>query len=108
MLREKFRPSNLVTPLTQVWDHCMATYSNPVGFKNYGWDQVMANKGYVNYCVRWDSSSTLTESQRAQILTALKRSFKKWMDWMVGFDGWPYTDVAVNIVGYAVKSTSLL
>lgn len=38
-------PSNLVTPLKQVWDHEMSTYSNPLGFKNYGFDQIMANKG---------------------------------------------------------------
>lgn len=38
-------PSNLVTPLKQVWDHEMSTYSNPLGFKNYGYDQLIANKG---------------------------------------------------------------
>jgi hypothetical protein len=38
-------PAELVTPLQQVWDHEMATYSNPLGFKNYGFDQIMANKG---------------------------------------------------------------
>jgi len=29
-------PSNLVTGLTQVWDHEVATYNNALGFKNYG------------------------------------------------------------------------
>lgn len=39
-------PSNLVTPLKQVWDHCLATYSDGLfGFKNYGWDQLIANQG---------------------------------------------------------------
>lgn len=39
-------PSNLVTPLKKVWDHCLATYSDGLfGFNNYGWDQLMANKG---------------------------------------------------------------
>ena len=36
-------PSSLVSPLRQVWDHCVATYSNGLyGFRNYGWDQLMA------------------------------------------------------------------
>lgn len=36
-------PSNLVSPLRQVWDHCVATYSSGLfGFRNYGWDQLMA------------------------------------------------------------------
>lgn len=38
-------PSNLVTPLKQVWDHEMSAYSDPLGFKNYGYDQLIANKG---------------------------------------------------------------
>ncbi|KAF3940582.1 hypothetical protein ABW19_dt0208891 [Dactylella cylindrospora] len=101
-------PSNLVTPLQQVWDHEVATYSNALGFRNYGYDQVMANGGYLNFCVRWDSSTSLSESQRAQILTALQRSMKKWMDWLVGFDGFPYSSVPVRIVGYAVRNTGLL
>lgn len=38
-------PSNLVTPLQEVWDHEVSTYSDALGFKNYGFDQLMANKG---------------------------------------------------------------
>lgn len=41
-------PPNLVTPLKQVWDHEVSTYSNALGFKNYGYDQIMANKGSAN------------------------------------------------------------
>ncbi|MET7465174.1 hypothetical protein, partial [Nonomuraea sp. NPDC005501] len=52
-------PANLVTPLNQVWQHVESTYSNLYGFRNYGWDQVMANKGSINYCVRWDSTATV-------------------------------------------------
>lgn len=36
-------PANLATPLKQVWDHCLSTYSGGLfGFRNYGWDQLMA------------------------------------------------------------------
>ena len=39
-------PSDLATPLREVWDHCLNTYSDGLfGFKNYGWDQLMANDG---------------------------------------------------------------
>lgn len=40
-------PSDLTTPLKEVWDHCKSTYNNGnlFGFKNYGWDQLIANKG---------------------------------------------------------------
>lgn len=40
-------PSNLVTPLKEVWDHTLETYNSgdAMGFTNYGWDQIMATKG---------------------------------------------------------------
>lgn len=40
-------PSELVTPLKEVWDHTLETYNSgdAFGFMNYGWDQIMATKG---------------------------------------------------------------
>ena len=57
-------PSNLVTPLNQVWSHQESTYGNLYGFRNYGWDQVFVNGGYLNFCVRWDSSAPVSASLR--------------------------------------------
>ncbi len=50
-------PANLVEPLGEVWNHVESTYPNLYGFRNYGWDQVMANRGSINYCVRWESDA---------------------------------------------------
>lgn len=75
---------------------------------NYGYDQVIAGKGKINYCVRWESTQTATLAQRQNVETAIQRSFKKWIDALAGFDGWPYDTVDVNVVGWAVKSASLL
>ncbi|MET8148562.1 cellulose binding domain-containing protein [Actinoplanes sp. NPDC049668] len=101
-------PANLVTGLNQVWQHQESTYSNLYGFRNYGWDQVMANRGYLNYCVRWDSSARVSTAQRDAIHAALKRQVKKWMDVMAGHNGWPYQEVPVNIVGWAVRDRAQL
>ncbi|KAK7049238.1 hypothetical protein VNI00_005839 [Paramarasmius palmivorus] len=101
-------PSNLVTPLDEVWQHEMSTYSDPLGFKNYGYDQVIANNGKVNYCVRWESSGTVSAADRDNVQTALRRSVNKWNDWLNGFDGWPYQTLDVNVVGWAVSDTSKL
>jgi hypothetical protein len=103
-------PANLVTPLNQVWQHQEQTYNggNLYGFRNYGWDQIMANRGYVNYCVRWDSSANVTAAQRDQIHAALARQHKKWMDELVGHNAWPYGDVPVRVVGWAVRNRSQL
>lgn len=86
----------------------MDTYSDPLGFKNYGYDQVIDGAGKINYCVRWDSSSSVSADQRTTIETAIRRSFNKWIAALAGFDGFPYDSVDVNVVGWAVRDTSLL
>lgn len=101
-------PSNLVTPLKQVWDHEIATYSDPLGFKNYGYDQVIAAKGKINYCVRWEGSATVSAAQRTKVETAIRRQFGKWIAILAGFEDFPYSTVDVNVVGWAVKDKSQL
>lgn len=101
-------PSNLVRPLDEVWRHVESTYPNLYGFGNYGWDQIMANRGYVNYCVRWDSSAPVSAALRDRIHAGLTRQFTKWMTVMRGQDGWPYADVPVRVVGWAVRDRSTL
>ncbi|KAL0934639.1 cellulose-binding family ii [Colletotrichum truncatum] len=101
-------PSDLVKPLKEVWDHCKSTYSNFAGFKNYGWDQVIATKGTINVCVRWESSASVTEAQRKSVAAALNRSHQSWYKWLYGYDNFPFSSVKVNVVGWAVKDKSLL
>ncbi len=105
-------PSNLVTGLNEVWAHQEATYANLYGFRNYGWDQVMAGRGTINYCVRWDSSAHVTSTQRDQIHAQLSRQFNKWMAAMTengrGWNAWPYPTVQVRVVGWAVRDRAQL
>ncbi|KAF5017672.1 hypothetical protein F66182_10387 [Fusarium sp. NRRL 66182] len=101
-------PSNLATPLKEVWDHQVETYSDALGFKNYGWDQVMAAKGQLNVCVRWESSASVTAEQRTQVASALQKSYTSWFKWMDGYDNFPYKDVKINVVGWAVRDKNLL
>ncbi|MFC7328872.1 hypothetical protein [Marinactinospora rubrisoli] len=101
-------PANLVQPLDEVWRHVESTYPDLYGFRNYGWDQIMANGGSINYCVRWDSSAPVSATLRDEIHEALTRQFTKWMDVMAGHNEWPYDEVPVNIVGWAVRDRSTL
>ncbi|KAF2143517.1 uncharacterized protein K452DRAFT_225171 [Aplosporella prunicola CBS 121167] len=101
-------PSELVTPLKQTWDWEMKSYSDPLGFKNYGFDQVFATDGKINYCVRWESDKTISADDRTNIETALRRSMNKWIAKLKGWNGWPYDTLDINVVGYAVKDKSLL
>jgi hypothetical protein len=105
-------PSNLAVPLDLTWQHDETTRSNLYSFMNYGWDQIMANKGTINYCVRWDSNAPVSATLRNQIHAALTRQFDKWIQQIVnngkGWDGWPYTKVPLKVVGWAVRDRSLL
>lgn len=101
-------PGNLAGPLDEVWRHQESTYANLYGFRNYGWDQIMANGGYLNYCVRWDSPATVSAAQRDAVHAALQRQVRKWMDVMAGHNGWPYAEVPVRVVGWAVRDRAQL
>ncbi|RSL47432.1 hypothetical protein CEP54_013412 [Fusarium duplospermum] len=101
-------PSDLATPLKEVWDHCLKTYSDALGFKNYGWDQLMAGKGKLNMCVRWESDEPVTAAYREEIATTLQTQYNKWFKWLYGYDNFPYSDIKVSVVGWAVKDKSLL
>lgn len=62
----------------------------------------------VNYCVRWESGTAVTEAQRNQIATVLQAQHDKWMQWLIGFDKFPYSSVPVKVVGWAVSDKNLL
>ena len=105
-------PSALVQPLAAVWTHEEQTYSDLYGFKNYGWDQLFAGGGAINYCVRWDSTAHVTAAQRDAVAAALQRQYQKWMDQMLdngqGWNNWPYQQVPVKVVGWAVRDRAQL
>lgn len=50
----------------------------------------------------------MTEAQRNQVATALNRQAQKWFSWVYGWDSFPYSNVRVNVVGWAVRDRSLL
>ncbi|KAL0958501.1 hypothetical protein HGRIS_000643 [Hohenbuehelia grisea] len=99
-------PSNLVTPLQQVWDHEVQTYN--MNFRNFGFDQLIDAKGSINICVRWESNTSVTAADRTAVEAAYKRSYEKWMQWLYKFDSFPFSAVNVKVVGWAVRSTGLL
>ncbi|GKT50575.1 putative acetylxylan esterase A [Colletotrichum spaethianum] len=102
-------PSELSGALTEVWEHYEKTYDGSVfNNKNWGWDQVVANNGSLNICVRWDSTASVTAAQRTKIASVYAAQYQKWFKWVYGFDGFPYANVDVNIVGWAVRDEALL
>ncbi|WP_019434491.1 hypothetical protein [Streptomyces sp. AA0539] len=100
-------PAHLVQPLDEVWRHVEQTYGNLYGFRNYGWDQLMANGGgHLNYCVRWESGAPVSAQLRDQVHRVLQEQSDKWYDRMRGFDGFPQARVQINVVGWATANRS--
>ncbi|KAF5531775.1 endoglucanase type F [Fusarium phyllophilum] len=102
-------PADLKAPLQEVWEHYEKTYNGGLDANvNTGFHQIMTNKGYFNICVRWDSSASITEAERTKIASAYNAQYQKWFKWLYGYNGFPYDEVKVNIVAYAVKDKSQL
>ncbi|KAF2395554.1 hypothetical protein EJ06DRAFT_545472 [Trichodelitschia bisporula] len=111
-LREKTwnPPSSLRAALDATWAHSMKTYQpqpDPLRFPNYGFHQVFATNGSISFCVRWDGKGVADAKLRSQVNAALKVQSKKWMDILAGFDGWPFAEVKVQVVGWAVRDRAL-
>ncbi|GAA0137441.1 hypothetical protein YSY43_42820 [Paenibacillus sp. YSY-4.3] len=77
---------------------------NSVGRKNLIYDQIFAGKGTINYVVRWQSTKNLTLQQRQDIERMLGRQLNNWTKHLKGYDGWPYGDIPVKVVGWAVAN----
>jgi hypothetical protein len=77
-------------------------------FKNTIIDMLMATNGALRYCVRWDSTGTLSAAQRDQIGPALERWINNWFQYLVGYDCWPYGHIPVTVTGYATRDRNLL
>jgi len=105
-------PAKYLNPLAANWKHQEDTYSDLYGFRNYLFDQVMAAQGSINYCVRWESTATVSASLRDQVQGAVQRQFQKWVDQLTesgqGWNRWPYKQVPVKVVGWAVRDRNLL
>lgn len=75
---------------------------------NLIFDQIVAGDGTLNYIIRWQSSTALTYEQHQKFAPMIERQINAWTDWLVGFEGWKYNHVNVNIVGWAVSDESLI
>lgn len=81
---------------------------NQTNNKNWIFDHIVANKGTLNYCVRWDSTQKLSKTVASKFQAMLERQYAVWNRWLIGYGCWPYKEIKVNMVGFAVKEASLL
>lgn len=99
-------PAHLAQPLNEVWSHVEDTYD--LNFRNFGWDQVMATGGTIDYCVRWDSRNPVSAQTRDAIAAKLQQQYDLWFDQMAGWNDWPFASIEVDVVGWAAYDRGLL
>ncbi|EGZ14700.1 neutral zinc metallopeptidase, Zn-binding site [Phytophthora sojae] len=93
--------------LQWIWDNRMKAEVEP--YDNWIMDHIVANKGTLNYCIRWDSKETkLSKAQASKFQAMLTRQYNLWNHWLIGYNCWPYDEIKVNIVGWAAREASNL
>jgi len=100
-------PSNLKSSIEWVWNNRILKEGSTKR-KNLIFDQIYAGKGTLNYIVRWQSNKSVTLQQRKDMATMISRQINNWTKSLKGYDGWPYGDITVKIVGWACADPSLI
>ena len=104
-------PASYVSGADWIWQNRIMR-EDSLGINSRRWnslfDQIIANKGQLNYVVRWQSTKQITYEQRKSFEKMVDEGINRWTDWLVGYEAWPYSHVKVNIVGWAVLDRSAL
>ncbi|KAG1707109.1 hypothetical protein DVH05_026305 [Phytophthora capsici] len=91
-----------------VWENTMKEYVPTTNFQNLIFDQLVNNKGKLNYCVRWDNDKPLTKAVASKFQAMIESQINLWNRWLVGYECWPVEKVDVTVVGFAVKDKSIM
>ena len=79
-----------------------------VRFANSIYDQIWAGNGTVNWAVRWESDRQVTLAQRRAIARMLYEETNKWTRGLIGMEGWPFQEIPVTVVGWAVSNANII
>ncbi len=75
-----------------------------LNFRNSILDQIFETNGTLNFCVRYESTVTLSATNRDKLVAALERNLNEWIDQIEDYDCFPYDHVPVKVVGWAAMS----
>ncbi len=100
-------PTEYASPLNWVWTNRISAEKSTDRW-NTIFDQIYGGNGTINYVVRWQSYKTVTLAQRQQFEVMIEDSINNWAEYLVGYDGWKYDHIDVNVVGWAVIDESVI
>lgn len=100
-------PANYKSSIEWVWNNRIVKEGSTKR-KNLIFDQIYAGNGTLNYVVRWQSNKSVTLQQRKNIAKLISNQINNWNKHLKGYDGWPYDEIKVNVVGWACADASLI
>lgn len=108
-------PENLKASVEWVWKNRISQKSSsaPLGEgstvrKNLIFDQIYFENGKLLYCGRWQSTQKLTLENRKKLEQTVSTKINNWAKLLRGYDHWPYGEIPVKIVGWAVLDASVV
>jgi len=72
--------------------------------RNSVFDMIWEGNGTVNWAVRWESGRTITRAERERMARMLHESVNIWSRELIGMPGWPFGEIEVHVVGYAMNA----
>ncbi|RBQ98247.1 hypothetical protein FVER53590_13568 [Fusarium verticillioides] len=63
---------------------------------------------FTGLAISVNAYASITVAERTKIASAYNAQYQKWFKWLYGYNGFPYDEVKVNVVAYAVKDKSQL
>lgn len=110
-------PAEFVETIEATWDEMTGQIAaqgsgarppnaSVLNFTNTILDQIMETGGTLNYCVRYESTVTMSAVQRDKLEAALERNVNEWIEKLDGVDCFPYDHVPVKVVGWAAMNRS--
>jgi hypothetical protein len=64
--------------------------------------------GTINWAVRWETSRPITLQERQNMARMLHESINVWARPLIGMPGWPFGEIPVTIVGWAVRNRNVI
>lgn len=106
-LKESDMPQYLRESIEWVYNNRMVKEGS-VNLKNLIFDQIIAGRGTLNYVVRWQSTKSITLEERKAMEVMIYKQINNWAKYLKNYDGWPYDEIEVKIVGWACADESLI
>jgi len=95
-------PANVAAWVQESWDSQLS--NNVKTRKDWNLDNVMADAGQMNLCVRWGATSAVPESVKMNLSTTIARWFNDWFKGLGNYGCFPYGNgIKVNVTGWAVR-----